>query len=43
MLSRLTLLEIREMLERHWTASDIAHKMHLDLAVIQQAIQQLAG
>lgn len=43
MLSRLMLLEVREMLERHWSVYDIAHKMHVDPAVIAAAVQQLQG
>lgn len=43
MLSRLMLQEVREMLERHWSITDIAHRMHLDPALIAQAVQQLQG
>lgn len=38
MVTRYMVGEVREMLERHWTASDIAHKLHLDLAVVTNII-----
>ena len=38
MVTRYIVQEVREMLERHWTASDIAHKMHLDIALVTNII-----
>ena len=34
MVTRYMIGEVREMLERHWTASDIAHKLHLDVNLV---------
>lgn len=38
MVTRYMVQEVREMLERHWSASDIAHKMHLDVQLVTNII-----
>ena len=36
------LLQIKELLERHLDANEISHRLHVDLAVVQEAIRVLS-
>lgn len=38
MVTRYMVQEVREMLERHWSAADIAHKLHLDVQLVTSII-----
>lgn len=42
MLNKLTLREIRSMLERHWTTQEIAHKLCITVGEVELALKALA-
>lgn len=42
MLNRLVVLEVRAMLERHWTELEIAHKLCISQAEVHAIIQLLS-
>lgn len=38
MVTRNLIQEVREMIERHWTADDIAHRLKVDVSTVTQII-----
>lgn len=43
MVNSTVILQVREMLERHWTPAEIADKICVHVDLVREAIQALSG
>jgi hypothetical protein len=43
MLNNVIVQQVREMLERHWTPVEIAHKMCVGIDTVLEAIKSISG